>query len=507
MFSRQALTKYNGLTIVMSNPSRFDKDSLLTGQIESLYEKILNRNGSSLLGADLLLTGESNIGDELRDDTKCLLIHGQKALSVFKPGVSVKEQRGSPFESKILRPSGEVLRISSIATFDPQDSIDPQNWEARKNPLLNGEDTDGEGSTEDLKSTHGATRRDHYQFWFQKDLAKVCRYVKHGWHPHVGTKILVQPSSKTILEALTKNKGKYFYLDIETDAMLNLTCWGFSFLPKDTYDLDNLCPKLVIVVPFYDYNGRHSYSKMATVQILRALSIALRDNTVVCHNCLFDLFVLAWKYRIAPGKLVEDTMLMTHRCYPEMEKSLGHTISLWTDQEYHKNEGVFEPKNFQAQSDLRLYNAKDVESMMLVHQKIRAYARKDKGLRDSFQQANESIRPYLLLNLTGYRMDIEWLKEKIAMNDRLMMQYLRICEMLCGYEINPGSSDQVGSYLISVGVKLAIAEPTNERNLYKYMLKQDLPLLRVVIKYRGVKKETSALKFRRYYGIGVINEH
>lgn len=500
-YSREAVTEFNGLTIVMSNPSRFDKENLITGQIEELYEKILNSCGMSLLGCDITLNGEL---EELNPKTKCILIHGQGALGGYKERVTLKEQRGSPFEFKEVRPDGEVLRVPAICTFDPQDSIDMQNWEAIKNPLLDGEDTDNDGS-EDLKSTHGATRRKNYLFWFQHDIRKACRYVKDGWHPHTSTKFIIQPSAQYAIDALTSNKGKYFYLDIETDTMLNLTCWAFSFLPKGFKNATkSYVPRLVICVPFYDYQGAHSYSKLATCKTLQALAIALRDNTVVCHNCLFDLWIIAFKYRISPGPLVEDTMLMHHRCFSEKEKSLGHAISYWTDQEYHKNEGVFEPQNFSQQQALRLYNGKDVESMILVHQAIKQYTRKDKGLQNSIEQVNDSVRPYLLLNLTGYRMDLSWLKDKISMNDRLMMQYLRVIEMLAGYEINPGSSDQVGAYLISLGVALAKEQPTNERNLYKYMLKQNLPLLRVVIKYRGLRKETGVLKFRRFNGIGKI---
>ncbi len=65
--------------------------------------------------------------------------------------------------------------------------------------------------------------------------------------------------------------------------------------------------------------------------MLRALAVALRDNTVVIHNALFDLFVLAYRYGIPAPPNVYDTMLAHHRLFPEVEKSLGHCISLYTD--------------------------------------------------------------------------------------------------------------------------------------------------------------------------------
>jgi hypothetical protein len=119
---------------------------------------------------------------------------------------------------------------------------------------------------------------------------------------------------KSILDLLSNTKGKFMYFDIETDwEEQNLLCFAFSFDGLEIYS-----------IPVLDYEYKWAYINLP--QVMRALAIAIKDNTVVAHNgAAFDFFVLAHKYRIPINKTY-DTMLAMHRCFPDVERSLGHCL-------------------------------------------------------------------------------------------------------------------------------------------------------------------------------------
>ena len=69
---------------------------------------------------------------------------------------------------------------------------------------------------------------------------------------------------------------------------MTLTCFGYGWAEAEA-----------ICVPMYEIPRRaYYYGGLGTARILRALAVAFRDNTVVIHNALFDLFVMAYKYGI-----------------------------------------------------------------------------------------------------------------------------------------------------------------------------------------------------------------
>ena len=163
-----------------------------------------------------------------------------------------------------------------------------------------------------------------------RDVSKAAHYLTNPPRPESG-ELITYPKEQEIIDLLTNTKGQEMFFDIETNPRLEMTCFGFSFGPDKGWCVP------MLQLNHYHYDNTH--------KILRALAVALRDNTVIIHNALFDLFVIAYRYGIPAPTRVYDTMLSHHRLFPEIEKSLGHCISLYTDQPYHKNEGVFDPQN------------------------------------------------------------------------------------------------------------------------------------------------------------------
>jgi DNA polymerase I-like protein with 3'-5' exonuclease and polymerase domains len=314
----------------------------------------------------------------------------------------------------------------------------------------------------------------------------------------------IYPSADEVINVLTSHKNCWIDFDIETDyEEQNLLCFSFTFDGQVVYS-----------VPVLNTDYKWAYTSLPF--IIRALAIAIRNNILVAHNgAAFDFFVLGYKYHI-PVYEVYDTMLAMHRCFPDIEKSLGHCVSYWTHQRFHKDEdssGYFTREHLQ--SKLK-YCAKDVFTMMLVRKAIQKYEKSIPGLSDSISCAQRSIRPYLTTMLQGILYSDKKVEELIKENDELMTQYNRIIEILIGPSgmedvkkaikakagFFAGSNKQCVRYFHEmlgynvVGRSSITSLPTlGKKCLYKLALAQDNPVIKFICMYRQVQKETGALMF------------
>lgn len=505
---------YKGLTIIMSQGSRFDVSQLLSGNAGSWFCNEVMRPAMNRFQCDIYDLEEFiKIGRRLREGTKCVLLFGQKAQqSILQVDTTIGEQRGSP----IVRDG-----IAYISSFTPQDCFDPIDFETRLNPALNGTSnfddgltvTDGEaeadGDDDQLgKSRHGRTSRANFRFWLEKDTRKAIRICKEGWVETSEPEYKIYPSSSEVIEVLNSYENTDLFLDIETDIELNITCFGFSFGESSP----------VYVVPLIRYNYTLAYSNVGA--ILRALLRAIQRNCTIAHNGAgFDFFVLAYIYRLPIGKVVYDTMIAMHRCFPEVEKSLGHCISLFTNLPYHKDEGILNPQNERQEESLWKYNGKDVFAMREVKKEIEAYSKTVKGLPESIRQACSSIRPYLTTTLQGIRFRQDKVTSILTNNDRKLTLILRLIEAALGKDLTrevkgtskkglPGSNTQCVRYFHDVcgypvvGRSKKTRKPSlDEKNMLKLALKAQNPVIDLVLLYRGIAKESGSLKFLPWDGL------
>jgi hypothetical protein len=512
---------YAGLTVVLSNPSRFDKFRLLSANGGMLFDKFCLQPELNSMMTDVRLADET---EPLLPNTKCLLLLGeyaaQKYLGAQIKGNILNEIRGALYDYK---------GIPAIASYLPQDCTDFKNYEAELNPLsksYQADDSvsDGEDEDEGDVKRMGKTKRSNYAFWLRADVKK-CKYhlrretmdkesevgVCPIWNKVVQT-YRIYPPTEEILNALRGHKNETLYLDIETDMEEgNLQCFSFSF---DGYTIYS--------VPILDYNYSWAYGSLH--YIMRMLSVAIRDNIVVAHNgANFDFFILGHKYHI-PIVRTYDTMIANHRCFPDIEKSLGHCGSLWTWEKFHKDENSIAYRTQEQMMDRLRYCAKDVYLMYLIKQGIDKYAKTIPGLEQSISDAMRCIRPYLTSTLQGIRVDKDKRDKKILENDRLMMQYNRMIELLIGEtglqqcrsiikgkpSLFAGSNTQCTHYfhnLLGYPV-VARGKPhkiTGDRKpslgkkaLYKLALSHDNPVINLICAYRATAKETSRLQFEPY---------
>lgn len=500
MLRQKPQLTYNGLTVVMSNPSRADTHKLLSAGGGRFFNECLAPE-YNMYQADIRLKEDVT---PLIDGTKVVLLLGEDAAKQWlkNPDNTINEIRGSVYT---------INEKPFIATYFPQDCVDIKNYEKAHHDKRNAdsghnisEDAKEDSETDSLedKSRHGKTKRKNFRFWFQKDIERVKILLKsNGVIPKEPEAVYhIYPSAEVVIAELLKHKGKFFYYDCETDENLNITCFGFSFgLPN------------VFVVPCIDHLYNWCYSSLP--QILRALAVCIRDNTIVAHNgASFDFPVLGIKLKIPIGKHSYDTMLAHHRCFPDVEKSLGHGMSIWTWQPFHKDEnsGWY---NSASMKNTMQYCGKDVYGMILLHEAITAYAKKRPGLTESIQQAMDSIRPYLITFFMGIRVIAEKRDAMFKENDRLMIQYNRIIRILIGpiatkallkmsKKSMAGSNMQCCKYFHEMlgydvqNVSKETGKPSLAKQaLFKLALAYKNPVIQVVVAYRELAKESGSLKW------------
>jgi DNA polymerase I-like protein with 3'-5' exonuclease and polymerase domains len=212
-------------------------------------------------------------------------------------------------------------------------------------------------------------------------------------------------------------------------------------------------------------------------------------------------------------------MLAMHRCFPDVEKSLGHCVSYWTFEKFHKSEDSDGYFTRDQMIDRLRYCAKDVRTMFLVHKAISKFAKTIPGLEHSIETAMNSIKPYLVTSLQGIRYKSDDVLTTMKENDALMEQYMRCIRLLigdvgmqeiaslCKKTVNklsgfPGSNKQCCIYFHTIlGYPVvARSKKTQEPSLakqamYKLALKHENPVIQFTLAFRKIQKEYGTLAF------------
>lgn len=469
------MNNYSGLTIILSEPGRHDNNELISGWSGSYFWNILTP--LHRYNVDIRLCSSETA---LNPFTKVVLLLGQKSLDLLGTDERLEIVHGYPIIHK---------GITYIPTFHPQDAFDRRNY--------NADSEEEENSSSELDEvsvkTGGRTQRRNYRFWLYYDVKKAIRILLQGLTIYEYFEPVIHPKANQITTVLTNVKNTQLYVDIETDKNLNLTCIGFTFPNTPTF-----------VIPWKQYTNTIAYTPNECYQIIRSLSIAFRDNIVVAHNSLFDLFVLAFRYHISFPTKIFDTMLAWSRIEPEVEKSLARVLSRFSDVYYHKSEGVYDPHNHAEQESLYRYNAKDVESLRIIYPRLIEEGVKT-NTTSSIEQVNNTIPSTLIMMLLGIRINVEKLVELYEGFHKRAVQFERCLCIITGLpEFNPRSPKQVEQYLYG---DLRLEKPekdvTNEKQLLKLLCKREIPSIKLILAARKEGKASSDLKFRTWTYTGI----
>jgi DNA polymerase I-like protein with 3'-5' exonuclease and polymerase domains len=475
MLSHPPIAQYKGLTIILDAPSRFDNRYLISGNVGDYFDKLLIP--FTRANCDIRLVDDSR---PLLPDTRCVLLLGDASLSRYKAGAKLLTYRGSPFTNDLFP------NITFLPSIAPQDSFDRKNYE---NPA---DETNENSEDKESEKDYQKTARKNFKFWFSADVKKAIRIAREGTCKYPEYKVHYCVGAAELKQVLSLCKYGYLVVDIETDRNQNITCFSFLFSQDKTLDPSKTYE--VYCIPFKRYDSSLFYTQLEYCHIFRSLAVAFRDNTVVGHNLSFDLFVLLFKYYVNVPLRIYDTMVAHHRCHPEVEKSLGHCVSYYTDLPYHKDEGVFDPKTCHQETQLWTYNAKDVWTTWLVFIGQQEEIAKLKA-EESVAQGCGTIRSLLMMQYQGLPCNTETLCKIVDEDDKKYTQYLRILKLLTKRDFNPRSSQQVAEYLYgTLKLPQPTKDPTKEDNLLKLYTKYQIPSLRVILAARGVGKEASSLR-------------
>ena len=209
---------YCGLTIIMSNASRFDKTKLLSAVAGHWFDNECLRPDINQYQCDVRLADDRS---SLLPNTKCVLLLGQKALSTkTNSPLTLGEVRGTPLYTK--------EGISAIASFLPQDAMDIKDFESYLNPeSQNTLDIDDSFQEE---KTRGKTSRSNYRFWLYKDTQKIKQVLaNNGKFPEdeLEAEYIIYPNSEEVIKLLENTKNQEIVIDIESDTNFNILCLGF----------------------------------------------------------------------------------------------------------------------------------------------------------------------------------------------------------------------------------------------------------------------------------------
>lgn len=471
------------IALLLQGPSRFDKENngVLLGPAGDLCREVFSKLGYDIDDpAQVFITYIDDFFKGKRPPQKLshIIFAGAKALD-YTPdaaGKSLDAYRG------VVSFNGG---LASIVTYWPQDCVDAWNVEES----LYGDDDDAtpEADKDNGKSS-SPTKRSNYRFWFARDITKLLTYKKPL--APIKDESTYPRDTKEALHVFTY-KGPIF-LDIETHPKTNtLLCMALCVGDSPVYS-----------IPIYD----HSSALHMGAVFFGALIREMRRREVVVHNALFDLCFLAAFYKIPFGSDIYCTMAAGHRIYPEAEKSIAHQATLWTNRPFHKDEGgSFDPKSQRQFDQLRAYNVKDVLVLREIYYAQKAFCSKDVGLIQSVKQVCESQVDYAYMTLHGLLYNLSKQQAIIRRCEARYFQLARVLKSLIGYEVNPGSPDQVVKYLHSrMGYQ---AEKTTDTGgasvagdaLYKIKLKHRENLaIDVILEMRRMVKLKGMLGFQQW---------
>jgi uracil-DNA glycosylase family 4 len=138
-------------------------------------------------------------------------------------------------------------------------------------------------------------------------------------------------SSAQLAEFRDRYKGKKIRMaaDIEANGRCIPACIGLAFTPHHA-----------MVVPLWNCEGLSTIPDSDMVQIWIILAEMLWENDIVGQNFNYDRDKIK-RLGFAVKRIASDIMLKAHAINPELPKGLGFTTSIFTEEPFYKDEGMY----------------------------------------------------------------------------------------------------------------------------------------------------------------------
>ena len=309
-------------------------------------------------------------------------------------------------------------------------------------------------------------------------------------------KFVIGPNLNQAMEALCEiqsNPDEEWNIDIETRGD-TITCFGIS--------IPGVRPDWAICIPIQTTTGPY-WSEVEEAAIWKALNIAFMSNrNCLNQNLAYDIDYFLSDYRIEPSGFSFDPMIAQKFAYPEFDKGLDFTASIYTSIEYYKDEGKTWKKRVPDRK-VWLYNCKDVWVTPRVTKTIRKNLSDMGQLENYYKLAHRFIPIALEMQRNRLRISPSWKETltKVLENERLTV-HNKLCSSLGVADINVKSSPQVQKVLyeelrLPVKHKRGTEKVSTEENIIKELrstLPQDsqaFQILNDIIKERHLRTRIS----------------
>lgn len=268
----------------------------------------------------------------------------------------------------------------------------------------------------------------------QYDIKKAIKIISEKDFKKVERNLIIQPSFNQVLEFLLRMKqeglgGKVVCFDIE---LMNeeISCISFGTHHQE-----------IMSIPFIDHQGPY-FTMEQEKQVWQSIASILEHPEISkCgQNVIFDSHLLLRKYGIKTTNL-HDTMVAQKTLLPDYPVGLDFISSIWTDQEYYKDEGK---KYFSGGNWPRLwkYNATDSSICAEVLPKQLKELKKYNNM-DTYNRQRKMIEPLYYMMERGIKINVEKMTKAYNKAGETIEQLKKELSQLVGYELNSNSPKQL----------------------------------------------------------------
>lgn len=259
----------------------------------------------------------------------------------------------------------------------------------------------------------------------------------------------IAKSSSQLNDFINRNSTKQHpAIDIEAGFNCIPICIGIAFTPSEA-----------ITVPLWHHNRVVEIPESDHAQMVISLARFLAKHDIIGQNFKYDedkINRLGYIIR----SLYSDTMLKAFAVHPELPKNLAFNTSIYTEEPFYKNEGMYEGST----EDLFIGCARD--SAVTKEIDLALDAPLDKlNMRKYYENYIRHLHKlYLAVETTGFLVDenkrAELLQKYINWGENLAYERFHFAKK----EINTNSHIQVKDFLFNI-MKCPVRESTGEDQL------------------------------------------